>query len=110
MQVVLDRHRQEEERYGWGLSVLIFDAVQIGREDFVQMQLPPAERYSRLMHLCSSSRDVLVSPIMRVQWAGHYAALKKFCTGPGSEKNLEHLTDSFFKYTREHPCKIVVTD
>ena len=105
-QVILDRQQTDY----WSLAVLIFDAIQIGREDFVQMNLPPAERYRRLMNLCHYAPDVLVSPIMRVQWAGQYAALKRFCTGPGSEKNLDHLTENFFRYTREHPCKIVMTD
>lgn len=99
----------DEKNEVWNLSVLIFDAIQIGEEDFVQMQLPPMERYRRLMQLCCDPRksDVLTSPLMRVQWAGEYSALRGFCMGKAGEKNLQHITDSIVQYTREHPCKVV---
>lgn len=110
-QVVLDFERQKrgvEDQ--WGLSILIFDAMQIGREDFVQLQMPPTERYARLRKLCVEVPNVLCSPAMKLQWAGQYGALQGFCTGPGSEKNLGHITDSFFRYTQQHPCKIVAVE
>ena len=111
-QVVLDLHKKGSEEEDWGLCILIFDAIQIGAEDFVQMQMPPAERYRRLMMLCQSFGEgsVLTSHIMRVQWAGQYNALRNFCMGPASERNLRHITDSIFQYTREHPCKIVAIE
>lgn len=104
---MLDRSQQDS----WNLSVLVFDAIQIGNEDFVQLQIPPVERYRRLMQLCGASSaaagGAVLSPVMRVQWAGEYGALRNFCMGTGSDKNLDHLTDNFFQYTRQHPCKII---
>ena len=98
----------QEEQEVWKLSVLIFDAIQIGSEDFVQMKMPPVERYKRLMKLCHDpGMQVLTSPIMRVQWAGEYNALKGFCMGKAGKANLQHITDNIFQYTREHPCKVV---
>jgi hypothetical protein len=108
-QVVLDYTRQKGVEQQWTPSVLIFDAIQIGRDDFVQMHLAPVERYRRLLELCGSNypNSVISSPIMSVQWAGQYSALKKFCIGPESEKNLQHITENVFQFTRDHPCKII---
>lgn len=104
----LDENANQQREEVWKISVLIFDAIQIGEEDFVQMQLPPAERYRRLMQLCCDPRkEVLTSSLMRVQWAGEYNALRNFCMGKAGEKNLQHITDSIFQYTRDHPCKVV---
>jgi hypothetical protein len=125
-QVVLDLNDEDKPGGGggggggcnesvWNLSVLIFDAIQIGEEDFVEMKLPPSERYRRLMQLCYNDHhqqkrrgeEVLTSPLMRVQWAGEYNALRGFCMGKAGERNLKHITDGIFQYTREHPCKVV---
>lgn len=104
------QQQQQPNEEGWDLSILIFDAIQIGSEDFVQMQLPPAERYRRLRKLCTETANVLSSSCMKLQWAGEYAALEGFCMGPGSDRNLAHIPDCFFRYTRQHPCKIVMLE
>lgn len=110
-QVVLDRSgRQCPEGGAWGISVNIFDALQIGADDFVQLQLPPTERYRRLRALCTHTPNVLTSPVMKLQWAGEYGALKNFCSGPGSHGNIDHIPDGYFRYTRKHPCKIIVVE
>lgn len=106
-QVVLDRAPAGQE---WGVSILIFDALQIGADDFVQMQMAPLERYMRLRELCIATPNVLTSPAMKVQWAGEYGALKQFCCGPRSHANISHIPDGFMQYTQKHPCMIVVLD
>lgn len=117
MQVVLDRTRGAREAPSsspdggaWSVSILIFDALQIGGEDFVQMQLPPKERYRRLRELCTTDPHVLTSPAMKVQWAGEFGALKNFCSGPDCERNIDHIPDCYLMYTRKHPCKVVVVE
>lgn len=113
-QVVLDRRRgggsSSSSSYCWDVCVLIFDAMQIGQEDFVQQQMQPEERYARLRELCTGKSNVLTSPAMKLQWAGEYAALHSFCSGPGSQANIDHIPDGYFQYTWKHPCKILVMD
>ena len=101
-QVVLDFHESEQQH---SINILLFDALQIGDQDFVMKRTPPAERYSQLQQLCRM-QQVIVSPItMMVQWAGNTSleTMRNFC------RDLPyHKAERIICYGKEHPCKLVL--
>ena len=114
-QVVLDEdnnnHSGEDAR-GYSIRLHLFDALQIGDDDFVNMTLPAEQRYNRLRMLCCdqpSGRHVITSPCtMLVQWAGpSYEIVRDFSMGPHARQNLpHHEAEAVICYGMQHPCKL----
>jgi hypothetical protein len=108
-QVLLD-HSPEDLSYR--IMVLLFDALQIGDQDFVALRMMPQERYARMRQLCDNSQGVILSPTtMMVQWAGKYDLVKEFSMGFHSEQNLpNHVAEGIIAYGQDHPCKLCILD
>lgn len=104
-QVFLDYDNENSYR----VMILLFDALQIGEDDFVSSRTPAEERYRQLRQLCDNGGlAVITSPAtMIVQWAGRYELVKDFSMGPNALQNLRsHSAESILWYGRQHPCKL----
>lgn len=105
-QVILD----QEENGEFATRILVFDALQIGQDDFVQAQLPPTERYTRLRELCMAPHVLAQPEIMMVQWAGPCLEIvHEFSMGKNASINLpNHVAEAVIKLGVHHPCKLLV--